>query len=70
VNSASKNRACKLHIAVHHMENLPSQLAKRWGDGVGSPLVGCLETRKYSFLMNSPKLYDFSLFFLLISSPH
>jgi hypothetical protein len=70
VNSASKNRACKPHIAVHHVENVPWQLAKRRGDGVGSPLAGFLETRKYSFLMISPKLYDISLFFLLISSPH
>jgi hypothetical protein len=28
------------------------------GDGVGSPLAGFLETRKYSFLIISPKLYE------------
>jgi hypothetical protein len=47
------------------------QLAKRWGGG------GHYEWRlgldhfhnEYSFLMISPKLYDFSLFFLLIPSP-
>jgi hypothetical protein len=70
VNSASKNRACKSHIAVHPVENPPWQLAKRWGDGMGSGLAWLLETRKYSFLMISPKLYDISPFFLLISSPN
>jgi hypothetical protein len=45
-------------------------LRRGGGDGVGSPLAGFLETRKYSFLMISPKLYDISPFFLLISSPH
>jgi hypothetical protein len=45
-------------------------LQRSGGDGVGRPLAGFLETRKYSFLMISPKLYDFSPFFLLISSPH
>jgi hypothetical protein len=70
VNSVSKNRACKPHIAVHRVENPGWQLAQRWVDGMGSPLAGFLETRKYSFLMISQKLYDFSPFFLLISSPH
>ncbi len=36
---------------------------------MGSPLAGFPQTRKYSFLMISPKLLDFSPFFLLIFSP-
>ncbi len=36
------------------------------GDGVGGGLAWLLGTKKYSFLMNSPKLYDI----LLIPSPH
>jgi hypothetical protein len=52
------------------VENLPSQLAKRWGFGVGGGLAWLLETKEYSFLLISPKLYDISPFFLLILSPH
>jgi hypothetical protein len=70
VNSASKNRNCKPHIAVHHVENPLSQLAKRWGEGVDGGLASLLDRKKYSFLMISSKLYDISPFFLLIPSPH
>jgi hypothetical protein len=52
------------------VENPPLQLAKRWGVGVGGGLPWLLETKEYSFLMISPKLYDISPFFLLILSPH
>jgi hypothetical protein len=45
-------------------------LRRGGGDGVGNTLAWLLETKKYSFLMISPKLYDISPFFLLISSPH
>ncbi len=40
------------------------------GDGVGGGLAWLFETKEYSFLMISPKLYDISPFFLLILSPH
>jgi hypothetical protein len=36
---------------------------------VGSPLVGYTPNKEYSFLMISPKLFDFLPFFFLISSP-
>jgi hypothetical protein len=70
VNSASKNRACKRHIAIHHVENPPSQLAKRWGGWREWRLGLASWNKEYSFLMISPKLYDISSFFWLILSPH
>jgi hypothetical protein len=36
---------------------------------VGSPLAGYTPNKEYSFLKISPKLFDFSPFFFLISSP-
>jgi hypothetical protein len=52
------------------MENLPSQLARRWGGGSLEWQLGLAHFHnEYSFLMISPKLHDFSLFFLLIPSP-
>jgi hypothetical protein len=44
--------------------------SRRGGGGMGSPLAGFPPNKgKYSFLMISPKLLDFSPFFLLIFSP-
>jgi hypothetical protein len=45
-------------------------LRRGGGDGVGGGLAWLLETKEYSFLMISPKLFDISPFFLLISSPN
>jgi hypothetical protein len=55
------------HISLHHVENPPSQLPKRWGGGSLEWRLGLAHFHNgYSFLMISPKLYDISLFFLLI----
>jgi hypothetical protein len=51
------------------MENPPSQLAKSVGGGTYEWRLGLAHFHnEYSFLMISPKLYDFSQFFLLIPS--
>jgi hypothetical protein len=70
VNLVSENGACNSHISLPHVENLPSQLARRCGGGSLEWWL-CLAhlNNEYSFLMISPKLYDISLFFLLILSP-
>jgi hypothetical protein len=51
------------------VENPPSQLARRWGGSLEWRLGLAHLNNEYSFLMISPKLYDISLFFLLILSP-
>jgi hypothetical protein len=51
------------------VENPPSQFAKRWGGRFEWRLGLAHFHNEYSFLMISPKLHDFSLFFLLIPSP-
>jgi hypothetical protein len=65
--------ACNSHIFPHHGENPPSQLANSRKGGGGGHYEWRLGLahfhNEYSFLMISPKLYDFSLFFLLIPSP-
>jgi hypothetical protein len=69
-NLASENGTCNSHISLHHMENLPLQLARRWGGGSLEGWLGLAHlNNEYSFLMIFPKLYDISLFFLLILSP-
>jgi hypothetical protein len=67
---ASCHGACNSHIALNHVENPPSQLARRWGGGHYEWRLGLAHFHnEYSFLMISPKLDDISLFFLLIPSP-
>jgi hypothetical protein len=70
VAMASCLGACDSHIFPHHVENPPSQLAKMLGGGGYEWWLGLAHFHnENSFLMISPKLYDFSLFFLLIPSP-
>jgi hypothetical protein len=69
---ASCHGASNSHIFLHYVENPPSQLPirKRVGGGHYEWRLGLAHFHnEYSFLMISPKLYDFSLFFLLIPSP-
>ncbi len=69
---ASCHGASNSHIFPHHVENPPSQLAnfKKVGGGRYEWRRGLAHFHnEYSFLMISPKLYDISLFFLLIPSP-
>jgi hypothetical protein len=68
---ASCLSACNLHISLHHLENPLSQIEKRWGGGVSLEWrLGLAHFHNGdNFLMISPKLYDISLFFLLIPSP-
>jgi hypothetical protein len=58
---------------AHEVRTLPSTCAvtahEEVGGGMGSPLAGYTPNKEYSFLMISPKLFDFSPFFFLISSP-
>jgi hypothetical protein len=61
--------ACNSHISLHHVENPLSQLARRWGGSLEWRLGLAHFHNEYSFLMISPKLHGFSLFFLLIPSP-
>jgi hypothetical protein len=59
--------ASNSHIFPHHVENPPSQLARRWGAGRYEWRLGLAHFHnEYSFLMISPKFYDISLFFLLV----
>jgi hypothetical protein len=69
VNLASENGACNSHISLYHVENPPTQLARRWGGSLEWRLGLAHFHNKYIFLMISPKFHDISLFFLLILSP-
>jgi hypothetical protein len=69
VNLVSENVACNSHISLHHVENPPSQLARRGGGSLEWRLGLAHFHNEYSFLMISPKLHDISLFFVLILSP-
>jgi hypothetical protein len=69
---ASCHGASNSHIFPHHLENPPCNLPIREevGGGRYEWRLGLAHFHnEYSFLMISPKLYDISLFFLLIPSP-